>query len=26
MDRYLCLEAVEVGDVLAQLQRLNAAL
>jgi ADP-heptose:LPS heptosyltransferase len=25
MDRYLCLEAVEVGDVLAQLQRLNAA-
>ena len=26
MDRYLCLEAVEVGDALAQLQRLNAAL
>jgi ADP-heptose:LPS heptosyltransferase len=24
MDRYLCLEAVEVGDVLAQLQRLSA--
>lgn len=26
LDRYLCLEAVEVGDVLAQLQRLKPAL